>query len=131
MSGAPSRRVALDDAHPRLSSVATGLRCACPRCGRGKLYQGLLTVRDTCDECGLDLSRLNTDDGAAFFIIVVYSAIIIPLALWVEFAFKPPLWVHLMIWIPVILGGAIALMRPLKAWLVAQHYKHNIDGHNQ
>ncbi len=85
-------------------------------------------MRDSCDKCSLDLSRFNVDDGAAFFIIVVYSAVIIPLALWVEFSFQPPIWVHILIWIPVILGGAIALMRPFKAWLVAQHYKHNIDG---
>jgi uncharacterized protein (DUF983 family) len=119
------------DYYPRLSSVATGLRCACPRCGQGRLYRGLLAVRDTCDECGLDLSRLNTDDGAAFFIIVVCSAVIIPLAVWVEFAFGPPIWVHVLIWLPVIFGGAIALMRPFKAWLAAQHYKHNVDDHNQ
>lgn len=114
--------------YPRLSSVATGLRCACPRCGRGRLYQGLLSVRDTCDECGLDFSQLNTDDSAAFFIIVIYSAVIIPAALWVEFSFEPPIWVHILIWIPVILAGTIAMMRPFKAWLVAQHYKHNIAG---
>ena len=119
------------DDYPSLSSVTTGLRCACPRCGRGRLYQGLLTVRDTCDECGLDLSRLNTEDGAAFFVIVVYSAIIIPLALWVEFSFKPPIWIHLAIWLQVIIGGSIVLMRPLKAWLVAQHYKHNVDDYNR
>ncbi len=119
------------DYHPRQSTVVTGLRCACPRCGQGRLYQGLLSVRDTCDECGLDLSRLNAEDGAAFFIIVVYSAIVIPLALWVEFTFGPPIWVHLMIWVPVVVGGAIALMRPLKAWLMAQHYRHNVDDYNQ
>ena len=117
----------MTDYHPRLSSVATGLRCACPRCGQGRLYRGLLTVRDVCEECSLDLSKLNTDDGAAFFIIVVYSAVIIPLALWVEFALEPPIWVHILIWLPVIIGGTIALMRPFKAWLVAQHYKHNVD----
>ena len=55
----------MTDYRPRLSSVATGLRCACPRCGQGRLYRGLLTVRDVCEECGLDLSKLNTDDGAA------------------------------------------------------------------
>ncbi len=119
------------DYYPRRSTIATGLRCACPRCGEGKLYRGLLAVRDTCEECGLDLSRLNADDGAAFFIIVVYSALIIPLAVWVEFAFEPPIWVHVLIWAPVITGGAIALMRPFKAWLVAQHYKHNVAEHNQ
>ena len=119
------------DRYPRLSSVATGLRCACPRCGQGKLYRGLLTVRGECDECGLDMSRLNTDDGAAFFIIVIYSAVIIPLAVWVEFALAPLIWVHVLIWLPVILVGTIALMRPFKAWLVAQHYKHEIADRDQ
>lgn len=117
--------------YPRLSSVATGLRCKCPRCGKGKLYRGLLAVADRCSECGLDYSRLNADDGAAFFIIVAYSALIIPLAVWVEFTFDPPFWLHVVIWLPVISGGAIALMRPLKAWLIAQHYKHNVGDYNQ
>ena len=98
--------------YPRLSSVATGLRCACPRCGRGRLYRGLLNVRGVCDECGLDLSRLNAEDGAAFFIIVAVSAVIIPLAVWVEIALKPPIWVHLLIWLPVIIVATVAMMRP-------------------
>lgn len=113
--------------YPRLSSVSTGLRCACPRCGRGALYTGILTVREACPTCGLDYTRFNTDDGAAFFIIVFYSALVIPLALWLEFSLEPPIWVHLAVWVPVILIGSVALMRPLKAWLVAQQYKHGVD----
>ena len=88
-------------------------------------------MRDVCEACGLELTHLNTDDGAAFFVIVGYSAIIVPLAVWVEFTFEPALWVHLVLWLPVILGGAIFLMRVLKAWLAAQHYKHNVDDYNQ
>jgi len=103
----------------------------CPRCGQGKLYNGLLSVRETCPRCGLDLTRLSADDGAAFFIIVVYSAIIIPLAVWVQFAFEPPFWLQAVIWLPLIVAGAIALMRPMKAWLMAQHYKNDVKDHNQ
>jgi len=117
--------------YPRLSSLSTGLRCVCPRCGQGKIYQGVLRVRETCERCGLDLTRLSAEDGPAFFVIVVYSAIMIPLAVWVEFTFDPPIWLHIVIWLPVITVGSIALMRPLKAWLMAQHYKHNVKDHNQ
>lgn len=115
------------DDYPQLSSVSTGLKCACPRCGQGPLFQGLLTVRQVCPSCGLDYTRFNTDDGAAFFIIVLYSALVIPLALWLEFSLEPPIWVHLLVWVPVIVGGSVALMRPLKAWLIAQQFRHQVD----
>jgi uncharacterized protein (DUF983 family) len=113
--------------YPRQSSVKTGLRCACPRCGQGKLFTGLLTLRPHCDACDLDYGQLNADDGAAFFVIVGYSAIILPLAAWFQFAFDPPIWVHLIVWLPIIVVGAIWLMRPFKAWLIAQQFKHNVD----
>jgi uncharacterized protein (DUF983 family) len=115
------------DYYPRLSSIQTGLRCACPRCGQGKLYTGLLKIRDRCEACDFDYGRLNADDGPAFFIIVLYSATILPLAAWFQFAAEPPVWVHLVVWLPIIVVGAIILMRHFKAWLVAQQYKHNVD----
>jgi len=31
------------------------------------------------------------------------------------------------VWLPIIVVGAIILMRHFKAWLVAQQYKHNVD----
>lgn len=116
----------MTDDYPPQSSFATGIRCACPRCGKGKLYDGVLTFAGRCGVCGLNFGRLNVDDGAAFFIIVGYSALVIPLALWLEFAMSPPIWVHVAVWVPVIVGGAILLMRVLKAWLAAQHFRHGV-----
>jgi uncharacterized protein (DUF983 family) len=115
------------DYYPQQSSIKTGLRCACPRCGQGKLFTGILTIREKCTVCDFDFGRLNADDGAAFFIIVLYSAIVLPLAAWFQFALDPPIWVHLVIWLPIIVFGAILLMRPFKAWLLAQQFKHNVD----
>ena len=110
--------------YPQLSTFHTALRCACPRCGEGPLYDGLLAVRDSCEKCGLDYSVLDSHDGAAFFIIVGYSAILIPLVLLVELIWAPPLWVHVVLWVPIVTGGSILLQRPLKAWLMAQQYRH-------
>jgi len=118
--------LAVNDDWPPQSSIATGLRCACPRCGKGCLYYGLLKIAGRCGVCGLDYGRLGVDDGPAFFIIVGYSALVIPLAVALEFAAHPPFWMHALIWIPVVLGGAVGLMRPLKAWLAAQKYKHAV-----
>lgn len=110
----------------QVSTISAGLRCACPRCGRGKLYDGLLSVAAKCSECELDYGRFDSHDGPAFFIIVVWSAVVLPLAVWLEFALEPPIWVHMLIWVPVVLVGAIALMRPLKAWMIAQQYRHQV-----
>jgi uncharacterized protein (DUF983 family) len=43
-----------------------------------------------------------------------------------EIEFSPPIWVHLLVLAPVILGGAIGLLRPLKAGMIALQYRHNL-----
>ncbi|MDE1904383.1 MAG: DUF983 domain-containing protein, partial [Alphaproteobacteria bacterium] len=45
-----------------------------------------------------------------------------------EIAFAPPLWVHIALWTPVTIGGGIALLRPFKATLIAQQYRHRALG---
>ena len=109
---------------PRLSPFSTGLACRCPRCGRGKLFKGFLKVVETCPACGLDLSGADAADGPAVFIIFILGALVVPMALLTEAWFVPPLWVHMVIWGPVILLGAIALLRPFKAIMVAIQYHH-------
>lgn len=100
------------------------LRCRCPRCGKGKLFQGLLTVRDACPICGLDLRAHDAGDGPAVLVIFLLGAIVVGLAFWVEFTFEPPFWVHALLWPSIVLPGSVALMRPLKAGLVALQFHH-------
>ena len=102
--------------------LQAALRCRCPRCGEGKLFQGLLTVRPACLVCALDLSQADTGDGAAAFIILILGAVMVALAFWVEFRFNPPLWVHVVLWPALTIPSAILLMRPIKAALVYQQY---------
>jgi uncharacterized protein (DUF983 family) len=107
---------------PTLLQAALG--CRCPRCGKGQLFQGVLTVRPRCTVCDLDLSQADTGDGATVFIILLLGAVMVGLAFWVEFRFSPPLWVHAVLWPALIIPLAIAMMRPTKAALVFQQY-HN------
>jgi uncharacterized protein (DUF983 family) len=100
--------------------------CRCPRCGRGRLFSGLLTVRAACAVCGLDLSSQDAGDGPAVFVILFLGLIVVTLAAIVEIEFSPPIWVHLTLWTPLILGGSIAMLRPFKAGLVALQYRHHL-----
>lgn len=100
------------------------LSAACPRCGKGRLFRGLLTVRETCDVCGLDLRAHDSGDGPASLAVFVVGAVVVGLAMWVEFRFEPPFWLHLVLWPLVTVPLTIGIMRPLKAALVALQFTH-------
>ncbi|MEC7491069.1 MAG: DUF983 domain-containing protein [Pseudomonadota bacterium] len=109
---------------PVLSPMRTGLSCNCPRCGRGTLYKGLLEIRDRCTHCDLDLSCHDTGDGATVFVILILGALVVGLALWLEASHAPPIWVHLVVWVPAITILSIAMLRPFKGILVGYHYRN-------
>ena len=110
--------------HAPVSPLRAALLCRCPRCGEGGLFAGLLTVRQACPVCGLDLSGEDAGDGPAVFVILLLGFVIVGLAAVVEIRFGPPLWVHLVLWTPLILVGAVAMLRPLKAGLIALQFRH-------
>ena len=116
------------DRYPPVPILAAALRCRCPRCGEGKLFSGLLTVAPRCDVCGLDLAAQDAGDGPAVFVVLILGAVVVGLAILVEIEFAPPMCVHLLLWTPVVIGGAIAMLRPLKAWLIAMQYRHHLLG---
>ncbi len=100
------------------------MRCACPVCGKGKLYDGLLSVRDRCDICGADLSAHEKGDGPAIFVILLVGFIVTTLAGIVEVTWEPPYWVHIALWLPLIVGLSLWLLRVMKAWIIAMQYRH-------
>lgn len=102
----------------------------CPRCGKGRLYQGMLQVADECSECGLPLTANDSGDGAAYFVIVVVGVLVGGFMLWTELTWEPPVWMHLVLWLPLILLLSIAGLRFTKALLIALQYKHRAEDFN-
>ena len=111
---------------PAVSPLAAGLRCRCPRCGKGALFVGSfgLTVRDSCAVCGLALKFVDPGDGPAVFAIMILGFLILGGALLVEFRLHPPVWLHAVLWPPITLVVALGLLRPLKGMLIALQYHH-------
>ncbi|HEX6959221.1 MAG TPA: DUF983 domain-containing protein [Ferrovibrio sp.] len=83
-----------------------------------------MTLRPDCPNCSLDYSKIDAGDGPAVFVILILGFIVVGLALWVELKFGPPLWLHLVLWTPLILGGSILMLRPFKATLIALQFRH-------
>ena len=110
---------------PRRSAaevVGLGLRQKCPRCGTGSLYQSFLKVRPRCESCDLDLSREDSGDGPAAFLIFGIGGVVLFLALVVELAAQPPYWVHFSIWLPMVLVLFWLIAPRAKAVFIAMQY---------
>ena len=115
-----------DTAHyPPVDPFATGLKGCCPRCGQGKLYGGVLALKPRCAACGLDYGFADSGDGPAVFVILILGFLVVGLALWFEFTFHPPVWLHVLLWGPLTIGGAILMLRALKGVLIALQYRNS------
>lgn len=96
-----------------------GLSGRCPACGEGYLFEGFTKVAARCEACGADLSAMDTGEGPAVFIILIVGCLMGFGALITEVAFRPPVWIHLVIWLPLTCILCVAMMRPLKGVMVA------------
>lgn len=109
---------------PPLSPLSTGFAGRCPRCGRGRLFDGVLKIQPACGESGLDLRGHDAGDGPAVFVILGLGAVMMGLVPWVEFRFEPSVWLHLALWTPLVIALTILPLRLIKGVLVAQQYHH-------
>jgi uncharacterized protein (DUF983 family) len=113
--------------HRPPSTLSTGLRCRCPRCGEGRLFSRFLTIADHCEACGLDFGFADPADGPAFFVMSGVGILVI--AAWAVWAVigQPPIWAQVAAVFPALIIGCLATLRPVKAWLVAEQYVHKAE----
>jgi uncharacterized protein (DUF983 family) len=109
------------------SSYAIGLAGRCPRCGKGRLFDGFLALRPRCEACGLDFSFADSGDGPAFFIMSLVGILVVGLALVVEFAYEPPIWLHLVLWSALAIVLSLVMARPAKGLMIALQYRHRAE----
>lgn len=112
-----------DRAHfPPVDPISAGLRGRCPRCGEGKLFSGLMSVKPRCGVCRLDNSFADAGDGPAVFVILIVGFVVVGLALWLEVSYGPPLWVHFLLWLPLTLTLCLTALRLAKGVLITLQY---------
>lgn len=115
---------------PSVSPLYAAVLARCPRCGKGRLFKNVLEMRSACDRCGLDYRFIDTGDGPAVFAIFILGFLVVGAALYVEFTYEPPVWVHLVLWgigTPLV---ALGLLRFLKALLISLQYRNKAEeGH--
>lgn len=109
------------------SPISTGLNCRCPRCGEGRLFRGFLSLRPACESCGLDFAFADSADGPAVFIMFIAGFAIVGAALYVEIMWEPPIWVHMLVWLPLATLLCLGLLRPSKGLAIALQYANRAE----
>jgi uncharacterized protein (DUF983 family) len=113
------------------SALWRGFRGGCPNCGNPGLFRAYLKPVDNCRHCGEDMSHQRADDAPPYFTMVLVGHIIVPVMLAVAMRTELSNLTHLMIWLPLTLVMALALLQPIKGATIALQwalYMHGFDG---
>lgn len=109
-----------------VSPLGAGLKCACPKCGEGKLFTaGYLVPGEVCAHCGLDFSFIDSGDGPAVFVLFILGFGLAIIAALLHALFAPPMWVHAVVWVCGTVAGTFYFLRVLKAYMIALQYTHD------
>lgn len=129
--GAPAAGGAFELPPPRREvsgALMRGARCLCPACGSGSMFSSYLKVTPFCATCGEELYHHRADDAPPYAVIFVVGHIVVPLMVLVEELYRPEVWVHLSLWLPLTLVLCLALLPPLKGMLVNLQWALRMHG---
>ena len=102
--------------------MSLGLKGRCPRCGAGSIFSGYLKIAEACPVCKLGFGGHDVGDGPVVPAMLLIGAIVVGLALYVEVTWEPALWVHLVMWLPMVVALVLMILPRIKGIAVAlQH----------
>lgn len=125
--GVPGREAMLNHDDAPISPFGPGLTGRCPRCGQGRLFDGFIALRPSCEVCGLDFDFADAGDGPAFFVSFAVGMIVVGVALVLDILYEPPIWVHFIVSLPLTLVLSLGLLRPLKGLLIALQFRNKAE----
>ncbi len=112
-------------ADKEISPILAGVLGRCPRCGEGKLFDGFISLEQSCSSCDLDYDFADSGDGPAVFIMLIVGFLVVGLAIYTEINYRPDYWVHAVLWLPTILILSAGFLRPLKGILICLQYSND------
>lgn len=113
------------------STLLRGLKGQCPACGKGRIFGKLLKSETKCSACGEEFHHHRADDFPAYIVVVLVGHIIVPLALYLEKHYSPDYWVHVALWLPMMLVLAILFLQPVKGAVIALQWHVGLHGFSE
>jgi uncharacterized protein (DUF983 family) len=103
----------------------------CPNCGNGPLFAGFLSLVPVCSVCAYRLAAADSGDGPAVFVIMIVGFLVVFSALFTEVAYHPPVWLHLVTWLPLGAALSLAFLRPIKGLMIAAQIRNKASQHRR
>ncbi len=113
---------------PLMQSVMRGSRGRCPACGSGKLFRNYLKIAEQCNHCSEELHHHRADDAPPYFTIFIVGHILVPLALVVERIWRPDIFIHMSLWLPLAVLLTLLLLPAVKGAVVGLQWALRMHG---
>ena len=110
-----------------VSPVPAALSGHCPHCGQGRLFRGFLDIAKACDVCGLDYGFADAGDGPAVFVSFAALVVVTGLALIIDAYYEPPIWLLMLLMLPLIAVLCLGLLRPTKGLMIGLQYRNKAE----
>ena len=121
-----------EPARPLFLSMGRGLKCTCPACGEGALFDGFVKVVPACATCGEDLSHQRADDLPAYLNIFAVGHVVLGAMMFLMTYKLVSMWAMIAITLTVCVAAALLMMRPIKGMVVGSQWAlrmHGFGGH--
>ena len=79
---------------------------------------------EKCRACGLDYDKYNVGDGPAAFLTLIVGGVVLALALIVELNYYPPMWLHVLLWVPLTVAAVVGALRISKGVLLILEHRN-------
>ncbi len=94
----------------------------CPHCGAPTLFEAPAQIADRCRACGEDLAKLERGGRLAGILTLLIAGLLIGAAIALDIYVRPPIWVHVVLWVPLTIGSVLGALRLFKAASVYRTY---------
>ena len=100
------------------AGLKRGVLGRCPHCGEGKMFQAYLRVVPACPTCRHELSQYRSDDGPAYFTILIVGHVVLAPILMSSIVLTWPVEWLLALLLPGIVGLTLMVLPLVKGAFV-------------
>ena len=110
------------------TALLRGFSGRCPNCGENTIFSRYTKVNDRCPACGEELHHHRADDAPPYLTIFVVGHVVVPLALALEKAYQPEMWIHWALWLPLTLVMSLFLLPRFKGAMIGLQWALRMHG---
>jgi uncharacterized protein (DUF983 family) len=103
-------------------AMLRGFLGRCPNCGKGAMFWRYLKVNPHCPACGHDLAQYPSDDGPAYFTILITGHLVVVPLLLFPVIWQAPLIVAIPGTLIPLCAFTLAFLPRVKGAVIGLHY---------